>query len=831
MTNLSNANTEVFKVNPYGEKYLYSINRHTFDKESSSSIYKRHFDKKFEKEDSLYLIFGTDSGLLVKFILEQETPKNSRFIFIELPHIIEQIKQVIPSDYDHNVVSFTTPEKWQEDADRFEINVYIYKDRICYLKSLAAVSSYWVEYHSTNQDIIRALEILLFFTRATVGVFPFMTRQLMNITENRLSSTLLNDTFSGKTCVILGGGPSLDEEMQWLKDNQRNIVIIAVSRIAKTLIKHNLIPHIIVSVDPYDVSFDVSKELLLLPERVLFLQANCVNPELLSQWHGRNICIGARFPWDEPADKNCSIMGGPTVTNTALKAAVEMGFTNILLSGVDLCYSQTGVSHASGSNEAKVGPTLGQPGIWVETYSGNKAETLIEFDKAVLSLSQQAFKVKDSGVRIYNLSKNAARAEHIEHIPTSNLSFDEEEDDIWQIIHSALPELNQSQIRADHNLILNKVTKVLKDIHKIKIIAEEALQCNIKLFAKKGQESENFKYKLRMDKIEKKLDTNFKKTVSFVKNFGLDQFIKSAQTSHDDWSDAKIEETGRLYYQAYIDSSTTLAKLLQSCIERIKSRIEEEKDSPNFEFILEQWQKDKQFGRAQTWLKNNSPGKLPLTDEIKVKFDKQIAQFEKVLNEDDSPHLARSKKEASLTGVRRKIIVLFHQNNVDGLCVLANSLSIYQCNKDNINQVEKLCKLAHAFYFILMCNETKAINYFDQLDQDEMKEDELQQVASLALKLKLYDKAEWAFKKLSELSNIYTSQYAKILRLLGKVEQSIRCYTEYLTENPEDIQAWLSLGKLYNDIESIDSAKIAFEYVLEKEPNNHIAKDYISRYN
>ena len=65
-------------------------------------------------------------------------------------------------------------------------------------------------------------------------------------------------------------------------------------------------------------------------------------------------------------------------------------------------------------------------------------------------------------------------------------------------------------------------------IQKIKILAEEALQCNIKLFSVKGKESENFKYKLRMDKIEKKLTTSYKKTEAFVKNFGLNNFIKSA---------------------------------------------------------------------------------------------------------------------------------------------------------------------------------------------------------------------------------------------------------------------------------------------------------------
>ncbi|MFB0979510.1 MAG: DUF115 domain-containing protein [Alteromonadaceae bacterium] len=829
MQNSNISQNEQFKLNQYNEQYLYSVNRNAFIKESSQSIYKRHFAENFDQEESLYIILGTDSGLLASYIINKETPKNTRYLFIELSHIIDQIKDNLPADYDKENVAFSTPDNWVDIANELEMKVYVYKNNVNFVKSLAAIDCYLFDYHTNNQKVIKELESTLFFTRAIVGVYPFMTRQLMNISENRHSSALLNDLFSGKTCAILGGGPSLDDDIQWLKDNQKNIVIIAVSRIAKLLLKHELIPHIIVSVDPYNVSFDVSKELLQLPPQVLFLHANCVTPNLLSQWHGRSICIGKRFPWEDDTDKNSSIMSGPTVTNTALKVAIEMGFSNILLSGVDLCYSQTGVSHASGSNEAKVGPILGQPGVWVETYSGDKAETSISFDNAVLSLSGQAGKVIDQGVCIYNLSKNAARTKHIDHIPTSQLSFDEKEDDIWQKIHSALPEISQSATREDDNVILNKVIKVLKNIQKIKLLAEEALQCNIKLFSVKGKESENFKYKLRMDKIEKKLTTSYKKTEAFVKNFGLNEFIKSAQTSHDDWSDDKIQETGRLYYQAYIDSSNTLIKLLQSCIERIKSRIEEEKESPNFDIIFKQWQQDKHFGRAQSWLKNSHHHSVKLTDELTVKFNEHATKFNKVLNDDDSPHLARTRKEASLTGVRRKIIVLFHQNNMDGLNVLANSLSIYSGIEENKKLAEDLCILAHAFYFVIKGQDTEALQYFDLLNQDEIKEDELQQIASLALKLKDYDRAERAFKSLSDLASIYTSQYAKILKLLGKVEQSIICYTDYLAENPEDALAWISLGTIYQGINEDDSAKTAFEYALEHEPNNHIALKYLNK--
>jgi hypothetical protein len=827
MQNSNISQNEKFQLNKFEEQYLYSVNRNTFVKESSQSIYKRHFTENLFQEESLYIIFGTDSGLLSRYIIDKKTPKNTRYLFIELPQIIEQIKGILPVQYDEESFVFATPDNWKEIATKLEMDIYIYKDNLYFIKSLAAVDCYLVDYSISNQKVNRELEIAIFFTRALVGVFPFMTKQLMNLTENRYPSTLLNGLFKGKTCAILGGGPSLDDDIQWIKKNQKNIVIIAVSRIAKTLIKHELIPHIIVSVDPYELSFDVSKELLLLPKDVLFLQSNCVTPFLLSQWHGRSVYIGKRFPWEEKSDKDVNVVGGPTVTNAALKSAIEMGFSNILLSGVDLCYSKNGVSHAENSNEAKTGPTLSQQGLWVETYAGHKAETPIAFDNAVLKLSQQAAQALEQDINIYNLSENAAKAEHITHLPTAALSFENESDNIWQIINDAIPSKDTGKIRKDNNYVLAKVTKMLKNIQEIKILAQEALKCNDKLFKEKGKESENFKYKIRMDKIEKKLDGYYKKTSNFIKNFGLDRFILSVQTSHETWSDDKIEKTGSKYYQAYLDSCNTLVEHLSATILRINSRIEEEKTSPNFELLFNQWNKDKHYGRAQVWLENVGHKNVPLSPEIQSNLNGFTKPFMEVIDNEKTAHFAKMERAASLNGVKRKIITLFNQSNFDGLQAMINSLNLYDKQNTNFQQAFELCLLAKAYTAKLSNNHESALHFFEQLPEKMITEDELQQIASLAIKLGAYEQAENALKKLSEAAKVFTPQYAKILSLLGKNQQAIDTYNQYLSEEPQDLHTLLCLGKLYYGTNNHESAQLAFQYVLSKEPNNIEAQEYL----
>jgi len=817
---------EEFKSNPYSEKYLYSVNRDTFLKQSSSNIYKKHFMEKLLEEESLYLIVGTDSGLFLNYIMQQELPKNTRYLFIELPHLIEKIESTLPDNYDKDTFVITTLDKWTEAAEELEISIYIYRDNVRYIKSLAVVDSFLIEYNETNQKLSQELETLFFFTRALVGVYPFMTKQLMNIADNRISSTVMNNRFAGESCIILGGGPSLDEEIEWIKVNQNNIVIIAVSRIAKLLLSHNITPHIIVSVDPYDVSFDVSKEQLLLPEKVLFLQANCVNPSLLSQWHGRSIYIGKRFPWEEKSDENCHSLGGPTVTNTALKAAIEMGFTTVLLAGVDLCHSKSGVTHASKSIEANVGPLLGQPGVWIETYCGDMAETQIAFNNAVLALSAQAKDAIKDGVTIYNLSKNAAKAKYIEYLPTTALSFDDTQEDIWDKIESYTPNMTQDLIRKDNNFTLTKVSKMLTDLRKVKRLADEALECNINLFKTKGEESDNFKYKLRMDKIEKTLDSHYKKTTSFIKNFGLDKFIKSAQTSHEDWSDEKVEETGRVYYQAYIDSSDSLVQLLQQTVQRIKSRIEEEKNIPNFKLLFEQWRKDKHYGRSVAWKNNIRHQYIELPTAYQKQANEFTELFEQLLKNEDTEYLKEIQVLSSLAWVKRKIIILYNQHNTNAIQVIAASLRQHM---DESDEYKNLYLLAEAYSSLLRKKYPEALQCFESLPSEEIELDELQQIANLYLKLSLHAEAEAALKKLSMISHEYTPQYAKILRLRGKPQESIDVYSQYLTEQPTDIEAWLELGKLYLNSNSNESAKIAFQCILQQDPTHILASEYLTR--
>lgn len=818
---------ESFLTSSFNEEYLYTVNRNSFNKEPSASVYKRLYKDKLEKEHSFYIILGTDSGLLFNYILQQPLPDDTRYLFIELPQILQSLGRKIDLDGLPEHIAICAIDDWQDQAAVFGIELYLFKDNCQFIKSLAAIDSFLPDYTSAILSFEQSFESLRFFTRAALAVSPFMSTQLTNICENNTPASTLKGQFTTETCVLLAGGPSLDENIEWLKQNHQHVVIMAVSRIAKKLLQVGITPDIVVSVDPFEISFDVSKEQLLFPNTVLFIHSNNVTPLLLGQWPGKSVYMDRRYPWDVKDDDQNLMSCGPTVTNTALKVAIDMGFSNILLSGVDLCFSDKGVTHASGSNEAKIGPTLGQSGKWVETYSAKTVETLIVFEQAAEGLAIEALRAKNNNTDIYNLSANAAKVDNINYIPTEALSFVDEQCNFKDKINQLIPEKANNVITQDYNVVLKQVEKILAHVKKISLLAQDALQANEQLFKDKGKESDNFKHKVIMDKIEQQLNTKYKRAAKFVKNFGIDKFIKSAQTnSSAEWSDEKLEQTGQLYYQAYIDTCSTLLFHLDSTRSRILSRIEEQKAKPNIAALLEQWQQDNNVGRAKNWLTKQAIQKETLSDDLRAKFSSFEQQFNDIIANENTRHLERTKKEASLYGVRRKVITLFHQKNIAALQTLAQSLKLLTQTNQEATSLYHLCL---AYFFTATKDEPQALAYFEQLPDEEILEDELQQIARIAFKLENYDLAKACLKHLASIANIYIPQYAKLLLLLGDKEAATACYTDFLQSHPGDIFMWCNLGVFYFENGASEAAKLAFEMVLAQD-NEHVrAKVYMEK--
>jgi len=623
-----NLSSEAFLTNKFGDRYLYSINRSAFNHSGSQFVYQSRFPKVLKKEDSLYIAIGTDSGLLLEYIKTKTISEGSRILCVELPDILLRLKnEGLLEILDERITCISLAEFTRVEADSsFKMAEYFMLGNVELLMSLAASDAFAPEYRELAWDVQQILNQKNWAISSTLGSEAFIKTQLMNVADNRFSAACFNNIFAGKTAVLLGGGPSLDEFLPWLKNNREKVVVLAVSRISRRLLEVGLFPDFVFSIDPQKVSFEVSKEMLQFDRRTVFIHCHHVSPHLLAQWQGHSLYSGTLFPWK--TDLNIAAdfpHPGPTVTNTAFATAVEMGFSQIILAGVDLCFDGAGNSHAKGSCERAAGPQFSQQQYWIKTNRGDDAVTTHAMGNAVSGLGVQAELALERGCKTYNFFPDAAEIPNVEYSPVADIKIEKLGAGIQEIVQKVLPEETQALRISHYKEVIAELMRAKTKFQQIKNLANDALKFNDGLFGRKGMKAD-YKYKIKMDKVEKKLNRSYAEFMPLIKKFRIRNFLKMTRMKESTaWTDEEIETMGRIYYESCRDSAKCLLDLVEDSLVRTRNWLEEEQASPAFMRIFKQWDVDEVPGRASVWKTRNPQWENQLNGEDTIK----LADFEK----------------------------------------------------------------------------------------------------------------------------------------------------------------------------------------------------------
>ncbi len=807
-----------FVSNAFGERYLHAVNRTAFAHIGAQAVFQQHFGGKLHDEDTLNIIIGTDSGLLPEYVQKHGVPVGSRYLFIELDELLPAIEERLATvDLDPRI-NIVDASRWYQHAQDCAIDSYVFIDRLRLLNSVGAADAFLPAYRLLHRRVKTELDTWVWALRGTLKSSNFIDCQLSNVTQALVPAQRLKNSFIGRSAILLGGGPSLDAILPWLKLHRHELVVFAVSRICRRLLQEGIEPDIVCTIDPTTLSFDVSKEMLELSEEVLLVGAYHASPALLSQWRGRSVYLGDRVPWPSEWNTENIQVTGPTVTNTALALAMEMGFTQVILGGVDLCFSAEGYSHASGSNERIAGPALGHMGPLVETNSGDMAETSDALQQAVNDIARQAQVALTRGCQFINSAAQAARIPCVLFQPLDDIRLNALGDDPKTILARCLPD-NTRASRLDYYQRLDKeVAKTEHRLHKIADLAQEALRCNDGLFGRNGKPAD-FKYKHKMDKIEKQLEKDFKGLADLVKHYGITPFLRIIRPDRDKaWSDEEIETTGRVYYEAYVDGAARFQATLSVLRQRLATRIAEENIAPDILQLLDAWAQLKETGRARVWLHQHPDQAAALTPAARAALNDAVAAFETELHSTDTAHMTRCKTEAGLENVPSKAGWLFRNNDITGLNRLVTGL---QQRSDAQDQAAFW--LVSGYLAELEERPDDALNCYQQIGEGPALEDALRRITALSLGLADFSSALLALECLGHLTAAYLPQYAELLRLNGAAQEAAEVYARYLEQAPDDVAALLKLGQLYQEQGIEDGACWAFEQVLQYAPGNQAA--------
>jgi len=218
--------------------------------------------------------------------------------------------------------------------------------------------------------------------------------------------------------LLIASGPSLQNNIKWLKEHQESFMIIAVSSSMKYLAMHNITPHIVLHLDPFNASlksFEILKTSKQFDETIFFMAASSPS-NVMQELNKENTYIYETNTSHQ--DKALSISGA-CVGSITYQLLLVLQVEEIYLLGLDLAVDQkTGKDHAGAHQDLKQ-LTLKNDleGEEVLSYKKNlfeikgnfheKVFTTPHFYSSVDVINRYFSKLQKSSQKVYNLSDGA----------------------------------------------------------------------------------------------------------------------------------------------------------------------------------------------------------------------------------------------------------------------------------------------------------------------------------------------------------------------------------------------------------------------------------------
>lgn len=226
--------------------------------------------------------------------------------------------------------------------------------------------------------------------------------------------------FENIPVLYLAAGPSLDENIEWIKENQHKFFIVTIGAAYKKLIQNKIKIDIIVTLDEqFDIlnrlQFD-DESICKIPKNTIVIASSITDSRILNKFNKDRLFLYEVF---NSFHIDNMPLGGFSVGELTILLLLNMNVKELYLIGLDLALNQkTGKSHSENSNSGTMSFNLNDEkqreefGLrkGVIKVKGNFIEevyTTSLFYTSIKYLQNFLFE-KEKDVNIYNLSSHGA---------------------------------------------------------------------------------------------------------------------------------------------------------------------------------------------------------------------------------------------------------------------------------------------------------------------------------------------------------------------------------------------------------------------------------------
>ncbi len=801
--------TYSFSENQNGEKFVEELNRADFSGMNSIDFFDGSIDADFGKDNTLYLVVGSDSGLLLPYLKKRASGRGSRVVVIEhddvYPLVAAEYRGLLSTHAKKHSsndlrISLHSHSSWVREVFDGSDTPWMLGGAMELVESNASAADYSRLYMPVLRAIRKSIEERYSEISVSLSRKKFTALQFRNAADS--TTPLKADELFGKdkTTVILGGGPSLDMHLEWVKEHRQSLFIIAVSRIANKLQKHELKPDILVSVDPYNISYEICKTGVLWTDVPLVYNYH-VAAELLQQWQGPTFYLGKRLPWHTEKQTAGNVpSSGPTVSHAAVVVAAKLGFSQILMTGVDLCFSRSASTHAEDSPEQMIHQMPSLCNAQVETYSGRRAGTSISFKSSSAALESIGAMINRTGPILYNMSPEATRCPSIPYIDFQDVK-----------LPTSKPEFIQSVQPADANAALNELARLKKELStarhaftKMRSLSIDAKKLVADMHNAESVEKKS-KCSTKLTRTRKSIQNDYNNYLSaIIQDNGVDFSKTATPIDFEDMTSEELIDWGTNYYKLVESGAQAMMDYIDEMQPRIQLRQDEHSPDVDIRELAKRWRDDETPGRILRWKKQYWKNVKP---KDRAWVQRAIGKFRATLNEPNAKATDNLVEyNRNIDNVMRSLVFLSESKSLDELQAIEAKLdeqrwpysALKRYTAGLISEIENEVATAVTGFqaSIDICSERLEEDADSLESMQRLIEDCLVRMTSAYIGLKDYPSATTTLGILCEMLPSYVISYAKLLNLCDQKEFAVQLLESYIELYPENKKARLALAEI-----------------------------------
>lgn len=405
------------------------------------------------------IIFGSGIGYMLDYVFEKY---KSKIILVEPDiNVIRTAFEIV--DYSKYIESgrlFLTCNF--DDVYKYLMKKYIINDKV----EIVALKSYLKLYQNEIKTFIDKIYETCSIKISDINtikknseLWVYSSLKFIKNSGQTYPICMLDNKFEGRTALIVGAGPSLKDNIDYIKKYSDRFVIFAVNRTIDFLLDHDVIPNFAIFTDTRFVlkTFNSKSPKLANVNFVVDIKADSNLYDVLKKrcfiYYPDNFDLAKILHEKNQYVKLYQTAG--TSTFCAMICAKELGCKNIVLSGVDLAFKNDvpycSDAHSSTLSVEKDKVKIGKMEkkiVQVKSVNGDLVRTREDY-QIFIKQFQNFFK-ENQNLKVYNTTSFGANIEGTLNMPFENVmkeievSFDKQS--IEDIINNTMYESNYNPV-------------------------------------------------------------------------------------------------------------------------------------------------------------------------------------------------------------------------------------------------------------------------------------------------------------------------------------------------------------------------------------------------